>query len=385
MRIALFTESYLPLTNGVVTHIKTLKEGFEKLGHEVLVVTTAKQSHHTLKDGVLYCPAASFKRLCNCNVAFPVSRVRMKYIKDFNPDVIHIHTEFGIGISGILAAKRLKKPIVYTLHTMYDDYLYYVVPKPLQKPTAKLSHQYFKFIANRAQVLTGPSEKSRAYLKNAGVKKEVNVIPNAVALDEFSSPIDLDQNKKDICKKYNIDENEMLVCFVGRLGKEKSIDVLLEYWKKEFKPEEKIHLMIIGDGPFRKEFEELTKRLGIDNMVTFTGAIDHSQVPPYYAACDAYVTASLTEVYSISMLEAMASGLPVIQRLDPLNAGQIIDGVNGYKFNSSDEMAKYIRMIKNMSPQELKECKEKVAASVHEQGTDDLAKYMIELYGKIIQ
>ena len=141
MRIAIFTETYLPQINGVVTHIKILKEGLESLGHTVLIVTAdSKTRRHYIKDDVLHCPAHNLKRIYGLDLASPVSRARLHYLKEFAPDIIHIHNEFSIGLSGIAIAKILHVPIVYTLHTMYDDYIYYIAPKPLVPLTTKLSH-----------------------------------------------------------------------------------------------------------------------------------------------------------------------------------------------------------------------------------------------------
>ena len=123
MKIALFLEAYLTYFNGVKTHVDTLKNGLEKLGHEVLVVCALpKIKKHYLKDGVLCCPGMSLKKIYNYGVAKPISATRFKYIKNFKPDIVHIHTEFGIGFSGVSAARLLKIPYVYTMHTMYDEY-----------------------------------------------------------------------------------------------------------------------------------------------------------------------------------------------------------------------------------------------------------------------
>ena len=223
MRVALFTETYLPYINGVVTHVKILKEGLEELGHQVLVVTADPHTRkHFVKDNVLHCPAHEFKRFYGYGVASPVSYRRLKIIEQFNPDIIHIHNEFGIGLFGISCAKILKKPLVYTLHTMYDDYLYYVAPQRLINVAKKVTHDYTRFLANRATALTGPSKKCQEYFRNAGVYKDVNVIPNAVELESFS-PHNIDPaHKKAFREKYNLDDDLMLACFVGRLGREKS-------------------------------------------------------------------------------------------------------------------------------------------------------------------
>ena len=116
MRIAIFSETYLPDVNGVATHIKTLKDGLEALGHEVLIVKAdATSRKNFIEKDVMHCPAITAKRLYNYSISSPVSIQRLIMLKKWNPDIIHIQNEFGIGLSGAFIAKMLKKPLVYTL------------------------------------------------------------------------------------------------------------------------------------------------------------------------------------------------------------------------------------------------------------------------------
>ncbi|MCI9529686.1 MAG: glycosyltransferase family 4 protein [Angelakisella sp.] len=386
MRIALFTETYLPHINGVVTHVKILRDGLEQLGHEVLVVTAdADAHHHFVEDGVLHCPAHTSKRFYNYSLSLPVSSTRLKFVRDFAPDIIHIHNEFGIGMSGLLCAKILRVPLVYTLHTMYDDYIYYIAPKPLVKAATKVSRRYFKFIAKHSNALTGPSQKCQEYFRLTGLKKDVSVIPNAVEVDQFSPREVPEEVKADLRERCGIRDDSMVACFVGRLGREKSVDVLLDYWKAGVKPEDHIHLVVIGDGPVRPELEEQARALGIEDMVTFTGRVEHEDLPPYYALCDVYVTASLSDTNSISMLEGMCSGLPVLQRNDPLNADQVRDGKNGFNFNSPEEMAQKLRQIQAMDQEALQGFKESVIASIRENGARELAERTLTVYQRVLK
>ncbi len=386
MRIALFTETYLPHINGVVTHVKILKEGLQQLGHEVLVVSAdANAKRHYIENGVLHCPAHTSKKFYGYSLAKPISRTRLKFIEQFNPDIIHIHNEFGIGLSGILCAKVLKIPLVYTLHTMYDDYIYYVAPKALVPTTTKLSHKYTKFLAKRANALTGPSKKCEEYFRVAGVDKDVNVIPNAVEIDQFAPKNFSDETKAQLRLQHGIRPNAMIACFVGRLGKEKSVDVLLDFWQKSISSQDNIHLLIIGDGPSRIELEEQAQQLGITDMVTFTGKVAHEDLPPYYALCDVYITASLSDTNSISMLEGMCSGLPVLQRTDPLNADQVRDGKNGFNFDSPEEMADKLREIKTMDADVMQRFKESVIDSIRNSGAKDLANHTLAVYNKVLK
>ena len=136
--------------------------------------------------------------------------------------------------------------------------------------------------------------------------------------------------------------------------------------------------------PAARELEQQAKDLGIGSMVVFTGAVPHDQMPPYYASCDVYVTASLSDTNSISMLEGMATGLPVLRRYDALNENvdQVRDGVNGYIFNSPEEMAAELRRIKNLSPEQLSILKAPVIESVKRSGAETLANYTYNVYRK---
>ena len=144
-----------------------------------------------------------------------------------------------------------------------------------------------------------------------------------------------------------------------------------------------MHLIIIGDGPCREELEEQSQKLGISDMVTFSGKVLHEELPPYLASCDVYVTASLSDTNSISMLEGMATGLPVLQRNDPLNADQVRNGINGYVFNDAQEMGDFLRQIKSKTPEELDILKKSVIASVKSSGAEDLANYVLTVYHKL--
>lgn len=352
----------------------------------MLIVTADSKAHtHYLKDNVLHCPAHNLKRIYNLDLASPVSRTRLKYLREFRPDIIHVHNEFSIGLSGMAIAKILKVPLVYTLHTMYDDYIYYIAPKPLIPLTKKLSHRYFRMFPQNAAVVTGPSKKCQEYTYEIGSDKKVEVIPNPVELDAFAPQTSTPQQRAQIREQYHIPQDATVACFVGRLGREKSVDVLLRFWAQEMKPQDNMRLLIIGDGPEKEPLQQLAQQLGITDTVIFTGKVLHPDLPPYIHTCDIYVTASLSDTNSISMLEGMAGGLPVLQLYDELNADQVTDGVNGYMFRDAAEMGQRLRQIRDMEPEELQKLKTSVIQSVKNSGAQTLANYIQTIYYNIYQ
>ena len=381
MRIALFAETYLPHINGVVTHVSALREGLIRLGHEVLVVTAdADARRHYVADGVLHCPAHTSKKFYGYGIAAPLSSTRLRYVNAFKPDVIHVHQEFGVGVSGMMIAKTLGVALVYTLHTMYDEYIYYVAPEALAPAAKRLSHEYIKLLAKSAQALTGPSEKCAAYLRGIGVYKHVHIIPNPVELDAFDPDAIDPEKKRAFREKFGYGPDLTVGVFTGRLGRDKSVDLLLRYWKETIRPEEGLRLLVIGDGPCREELEAEARELGISEMVAFAGKVPHEEMPPYVGACDFYITASTSDTNSISMLEGMATGLPVLQVVDPLNEGQVRDGVNGFIFRDAADMAEKIRAIRDMPPDKLAELRRSTRQSVEGKGCETLAQNLLDVY-----
>ena len=386
MRVAIFTETYLPYINGVVTHIKILRDGLIQTGHEVLIVTADNNVRtHVLHDGVLRCPALGLKKIYGYGISSPLSNTRQRMIRDFKPDIIHIQQEFGICLAGIQASRLLKIPLIYTLHTMYDNYIYYIAPKHLTDIARHISHRYVRFIARRADVITGPSPKCIEYLQRAGVNRKVHVIPNSVELESYEENAVSPEKVLEIRDRFNIPRKAFVACFCGRLGKEKGIDDLIDLWKNNTHITRDMYLMIIGNGPYRELFENQASKAGLSDRVIFTGAIMHDELPPYYAACDVYATASLSDTYSISMLEAQASGLPVIQRYDPENIDQIKVGVNGWLFHSTEEFGDILQSLSVMAEDERRCLRQTVRESIKERSSVNIANYLMDIYQAAIE
>src|SRR5574344_429346 len=356
MKIALLSETYFPYTNGVTTHVKTLKDGFTALGHEVLVITCSPSTKkHYIKDGVLYCPAKAIKSIYGFGVSYPYSKTRLKILKEFNPDIIHIHTEFSMGLFGIWAAKKLKKTLVYTLHTAYDDYVYYVMPKVLARMVSgKVLDKFLGFYAGKSKAIVGPSPKCFEYIKKTSHREKVRILPNSIEMNLFNPSLVKEEDIRKIKKELNIPNDAFVACFVGRMGTEKSVDVTLDYLAKTVKKADNIYFVAIGDGPDLENLKLKAKELDILDKVRFTGKVEHNKLPLYYAMAKLYLTSSLTEMNSISMLEAMAMGLPVLQRMDEINKEQILEGKNGYIFCNEKDMYKHLKRLSLLSDEEYK-------------------------------
>lgn len=386
MRIALFAETYLPNVSGVVTHVHALRVGLEHLGHEVLVVCGDNSyGRHLLKDNVLYCPGFVSQKFYGYTLSTPWSIERAKYLTDFNPDIVHLHTEFGIGMFGMHWAISHELPLVYTLHTMYDDYVYYVAPRPFIPAARSLSHKFFARYIKAADAITGPSQKCQDYVDALGLQRHVHIIPNPVELDKFD-PAQIDPAAVEaVRQRLNLPADCDYVLFVGRLGKEKSADDLIRCWAEAVQPEDKLKLLIVGEGPVRAELQQLAESLGAEDRVLLPGKVEHDDIPPYLALGSLYATASLSDTNSISMLEGMACGLPVLQKYDPINADQITEGVNGFMFRDSAELRQKLMAWKGLSPELKAAFSQSTRQSVANHSYEALASRLLEVYAEAAQ
>ena len=385
MNIALFTETYLPYINGVVTHVKSLKEGLEKLGHNVLIVCADPHArHHYISEGVLHCPGITSKKVYEYGIAPPLAPNRLKHLRAFAPDIIHIHNEFGVGLSGVRYAKELNIPLVYTLHTMYEDYLYYVVPNRLIPFAKRLVERYAKYLEDRSDGLLGPSPKVEEFFRECNVIKDVHIMANPVELEIF------DKRKADkarsamIKERLGLCDTDFILTFCGRLGKEKNVDGLIDYWKEGIASHPGLKLLILGDGPERESFMQHAKDAGVSDSVIFAGKIAHNDLPLYYDFCDLYITASLSDTNSISMKEGLAMELPVLSLTDELNEGQIIDGINGFNFNDAKELFDCIDHYRGLSETERESLRRGARDSVLEADCVALAQHVLPIYERLI-
>ncbi len=365
MRIVMFSEYYLPFINGVITHIETLKQQLEQKGHEVLIVTAKTKRSDEEKDGedVMRCTAIPLKKLYGYGITNPINVAVYLKIRDFAPDLIHVHTEFSIGLMGIHTARLLKVPLVYTLHTMYNEYLFYVAPKKFEKLLKPVAHFYLKNVALKATEITGPSPKVVDLLRESGVNKHVNIIRNSMNKKDFF-PENNDKKKvAETRKKLGIADDETALIYVGRLGGEKSIDELIDCFDFACADLPKYKLIIVGHGPQAEELKSHAASKSTADRIQFTGKVPHNEIQYYYLACDLFSGCSTSETNSISMLEGMAAGLFAVQKLDIYDPHQIMRGVAGELFESKEGFRDIIIEYDALSPKERKDLRHKVTMS----------------------
>lgn len=341
MRIGIFTEAYTPYISGLVTSEIMLKKGLEKLGHEVYVVTANLESFHyeyDEKEHVLKVPGIPTgiydSRLTS---VYPLKAVNK--IKSWNLDIIHSQTEFAIGTFARLIAYQLDIPLVHTYHTMYEDYTHYITKGYFDKSSKKIVEYLTLFYCDKtATELIVPTKKAYDLFKEKyQVDRNIHIIPTGIELERFYDD-QIDSKKlESLSKKLKLKKDDFVAIFIGRLAQEKNVVYLLDVMKELMPKYPHLKLLIVGDGPDFDYYKQLTIQYKIDNQVIMTGKAVWEEVPYYYHLSDIFLTASTTETQGLTVIEAMASGIPPICIDDESFQNVVVDGLNGRIFKTKKE------------------------------------------------
>jgi glycosyltransferase involved in cell wall biosynthesis len=262
-------------------------------------------------------------------------------------DVAHVHHPF---VSGSLAVRFFRSrgiPVVFTNHTRYDLYSQAYLPgMPDVFSTAALQ-TYLPSFCRSCDVVVAPSPGMEEVLRKLGVDTPIDVVPNGVDLKPFLKDVE------PISRSFiGFKPDDIILIYTGRLGPEKNIPFLLRCFAGASQAYDNIRLLIVGDGPERDNLEDRVKHMGINDRVFFTGMVPYDEMPRYLAVGDFFVTASVTEVHPLSMIEAMASGLPVLGIQSPGIGDTIVDGEAGYLVDREDLSSFTAKMVRLAVDQE---------------------------------
>jgi len=346
MRIAIFSDTFFPSVNGVANVVYNSALSLLKRGHEVRLYTCSKDPDDNLEKSFgkkvshVALPSLPFWGYSGEKITL-FSGKSLLTIGKFKPQIIHTHTPFSAGWEAILAAKVNNSKIVGTHHTFYDDYLKYIKIDNLAMK--KFSWQYTVFYYNHCDLTISPSKSLAEEMKANGLKSDIQVLPNPIDTNIFNADMPIDKEKS---KKLHGITGKSIV-YMGRLSYEKNIEQVLEVFAEILKTGERIKMMIVGDGPHRKDLEQFCDKLGIKNNVIFTGVLRGKKLVEALHANDVFVTASKSENMPLAVLEAMACGLPVVSSPDRGLKEVVKDGKNGYlaDFDDKKDTAKKILSI----------------------------------------
>lgn len=382
MKILLTTDTFRPSINGVVISVENLYKQLVKMGHEVRILTLSF-SGYSYKEGDIY-----YIRSFNARI-YPGARgtlsYRNRFIKEiirWSPDIVHSHTEFCTLIHAKHIRNTLKLPHIHTYHTMYEDYLYYIFKGKLISKRRAMN--IIKRLIGSVDEIITPTQKAKKSLISYGVSKPISIIPTGIDLSKFKIDNKQLERAKEIKKSLGLKEDDKILMFLGRLGKEKNIDEIIMNVKDLKEDINNIKMLVVGGGPYMDNLKKLVKDLEIEESIIFTGMVSPEEVPIYYSLANIFVTASTSETQGLTYIEALASGLPVVCRYDEAVEGLIQNGINGYMYNTKEEFKNSIKDLINKND-DLEGLRIKAKESVKRFSIDVFASEVERLYSRYVR
>lgn len=376
LRIAIFSDSYVPIVNGVSISIESLVQELRERGHSVHIFTTAFRGHRDADPNVHRFLSIRLPSAPGYPLAIPPFYPWIRAFRRRRFDIIHTHTPFTVGFVGLRWAESHGIPIVSTYHTLYQRYVHYVpfVPRAyLLYRIAKHTNYYY----NRCAHVIAPSEAAERSLRRHGVRSPISIIPTGTPKPKTLS-------RGEAREQLGIRDNEKVLLYVGRVAPEKNLPLLFEALALIVQQHPETRLWLVGDGPARKELQSLARDLGIGDKVRFVGAVPRREVDTFYIASDLFVFSSMTETQGLVIGEAMSYGLPAIA-VDGGGAGENIqDDFNGYKVgNSPIQFAeKTLEVLAN--PALLGRLSEGARRSVKRWTVEDYCDAVLEVYMAVL-
>ncbi len=344
MNIGIFTDTYFPQINGVATSTMTLFEELRKNGHNVYIFTPSDKGIDKSEKYVYRLPSTKFIFSKSHRMTLMYPPKLLLTFRKLKLDIVHTQTEFSMGLLGKLVAEFYDIPVVHTYHTMYEDYVHYILNGHLI--TKKGAHKFSKMFCNNCDYIISPAEKTRIALEDYGVKRPISVIPTGLYLDKFTQDVDTSE-LSEIKESLGISEDKKICLVLGRIAKEKSIDVIINAFAKIVQKEPDTVLLIVGGGPYFDSLRKLCTKLKIDDHVYFTGFVQNKEIHKYYKLGDIFLTASTSETQGLTYIEAMAAKLPVIVKKDECINDVILNDYNGYVFTKDNELPELILKLLN--------------------------------------
>ncbi|NPV26629.1 MAG: glycosyltransferase family 4 protein [Firmicutes bacterium] len=317
MNIGVFSDSYRPYVSGVVTSIETFTQELNSLGHSVYIFAPRYPNYVETNPNIFRFLSVRPPTNPDFSLAVPISP-RLGYtIKRLQLDIIHVHSPFLLGRLGARYARRYRIPLVFTYHTLYDQYVHYV---PFgQRLTRDLMVHWSRHFCNQCDLVITPSSKVKELLRQYGVKVPIKVLPTGINVDKFATG-----DSVWVRQRYHLNPKTKILLFVGRLGKEKNVDFLLYAYRQVVDHFPDSVLLIVARGPEEQAMRDLARELGLGERVIFTGFLQGNELVNCYHGADLFVFPSVTETQGLVLVEAMAARLPVVA----INAFGVADMVS---------------------------------------------------------
>lgn len=329
MKIAMFTDSYYPTVDGAVVSMERQCQGLASRGHEIVIVAPDVPGKQRTNWPVHYLPSMEFRSYRGYRIVVSPSDM-LEYLRGEDVDIVHCHGLASMAILSLTAARAMRIPSVLTFHTMANEAVkYYSFFGFRDDVLVPLVWVYLRNLLRRPDTVVFPSEPIRREIIEHGVRTKSDfVIPTGVDCKAFT-PMNRDPS---LLSRYGLEGRRVLL-HVGRLSREKRLDIVLNAMTELKRDDEDLRLLVVGSGPAEADYKALADKLGLSEEVVFAGFVPDDILAKAYASCDALVIASTFETQGLVILEAMASGTPVAGMRCRAIPEFIEDGHNGTLFD----------------------------------------------------
>ncbi|MDY6824960.1 MAG: glycosyltransferase [Thermodesulfobacteriota bacterium] len=377
MRICMFTNTYLPHVGGVARSVSILTRDLQKLGHRVLVIAPEFQdnNHRDADDHVIRLPAIQNFNGSDFSVSVPMPFILKEAVSEFQPDIIHSHHPFLLGDSALRAARNYQLPMVFTHHTLYEQYTHYVPfdSDVMKRFVIKLTTQY----ANMCNRIIAPSQSIAELIISRGVRRPIEPIPTGVDTAFFK-----EGNGQGFRETLGIPRDAFVIGHLGRLAPEKNLSYLAQAVAGCLTQHPQAFFLVVGDGPSKKEMQQIFDTENVGSRAIFAGKKAGNDLRNAYKAMDLFVFSSKSETQGMVLAEAMASGLPVVA-LDASGAREVVkDGKNGRLLPGDANIETFTTAVSDImtEPQTMNTYADNASRTAEDFARDICAERVVNLY-----
>ena len=325
MRIGIFTNNYLPNPYGVSMSIESFRREFEKRGHEVCVFAPKYKNYKDENPRVFRYPAVDIEYKIKFPLAVPYSWKIHKFLSKSDFDIIHSQHPNLLGTAAMKWARKKDIPLVFTWHTLYDQYVHFVPLIPKKWASRWIIRQAAKY-ANKSDYVVIPTPSVEEIIRGWGVRNgNMAAIPTGVEEEIYQNP-----DGARIREKYKVKKDEILLLLVSRLTAEKNIHFLFDSLVLPLRKNQNVKFLAAGEGHLVPELKEKAKKYGLEEKIIFAGVVKKEEIKNYYAAADIFVYASKSETQGMIVSEAMYMGLPVVAVRSTGICDLVRDKITGY-------------------------------------------------------
>ena len=379
MNILMMTNTFTPHVGGVARSIEAFTAEYRKRGHQVLVVAPEFENIPENEVDVIRIPAIQNFNGSDFSVVLSTPGYLTEAIKKFDPDIVHSHHPYLIGGTALRLAIPHNLPLVFTHHTMYEQYTHYVPgdSEALKRFVIQLSTSY----ANLCNQVFAPSESVVSVLRRRGVVARIDVVPTGVHLEKFAQG-----SGAGFRAAMDIPENAFVVGYVGRLAPEKNLEFMAKAVTGFFKSENRAHFLVIGRGPSENRIREIFSLEGMADRLHTPGVLKHPLLASGYRAMDVFAFASKSETQGMVLTEAMAAGVPVVALDAPGAREVVVDHRNGRLLHSEtiEEFSSALQWVAALSTERMQQLKQAAENRAKEFSMERSADKALTLYKNLL-